>query len=81
MDNNRSKVILQTYRTESAWDSMVAFMRMSDVERALLSVQFHLVDAMRSDRDAEESKVELEHAFHELEQLRYDLAKERIDGE
>jgi hypothetical protein len=76
-DNARSKVILQTYRAESAWDSMVEFMNMSDVERALLSVQLHMVDAIRSDTDSEERRIELEHAWHELDQVMYDLAKER----
>lgn len=74
--DDRSRDILRTYKADSAWDPMLEFMNMSELERTLLSVQLHLVDAMGSD-SALERGIELQHAWHELDQVMHDLLKER----
>lgn len=75
----RSKAILSTYKADSAWDLMTEFMNMSELERALLSVQLHLVDSMSADSPLDR-RIELEYAWHELDQVMQDLSKERKHG-
>lgn len=75
----RSKAILATYKADSAWDLMLEFQTMSELERSLLSVQFHLADSMCADSPIER-RVELEHAWHELSQVMHTLAEERNSG-
>lgn len=78
--DERSKAILQTYMGESAWDDMLEFMSMSEVERALLSVQMHLVDAANADFSSGERGQALNSAWNELADVMHDLAKERKNG-
>jgi hypothetical protein len=75
----RSKVILQSYKTNSAWDLMLAFQNMSELERALLSVQLHLVDSLSAET-SDVHTVELEYAWHELDAIMQQLAEERNNG-
>jgi hypothetical protein len=58
---------------------MTEFMHMSELERGLLSVQLHLVDAMNSSTTLE-CRIELEHAWHELDQVMQNLSEERKSG-
>lgn len=76
---DRSKAILQTYKQESAWDLMLEFQSMSELERALLSVQLHLVDSMSAETPIAR-RVELEYAWHELDAIMQELAEGRKNG-
>lgn len=79
MTRNRSWDILQSFKKEQAWDSMLSFVNTSTLERALLSVQLHLTDALDADQDSEVRRVETVQALHEVSQIVADLAKGRDD--
>jgi hypothetical protein len=79
-DHNRSKAILQAFKAESAWDPMMEYLSMTELERSLLSIQMHLADAMTCNEGTEERRLELEHAWHELAHVMYELRKDRSDG-
>jgi hypothetical protein len=80
-DIDRTAAILKDLKMESAWDFMMEFMKMSELERSLFSIQMHLLDVMNENLDTDVRRIEMEHAWHELAQVMYDLAKERKDGE
>jgi hypothetical protein len=79
LTRNRSWDILQSFKEEQAWDSMLSFVNTSTLERALLSVQLHLTDALDADQDSEVRRVETAQALHEISQIVADLAKGRDD--